>query len=311
MLKKELISIIVPCFNEEEAIPFFYKEIDKVSQEMQDVHFEFVFVDDGSKDGTLSVLKELQEKDKRIHYISFSKNFGKEAGMLAGLREAKGDFVAFMDVDLQDPPELLKIMYRSLKDENYDCCALYTKSHEGYSFVRKGFTNLWYKLITKVANSKEKPGSRDFRLMTRQMVDAILSMNEYNRYMKGLFDYVGFHVKWISYEAPNRVAGESKFGIRKLIKYAFEGIISSSTAPLVVSSYVGLLFCLVSFITILIIVIKTLIFGDPVSGWPSLACIVLFVGGVQLFFLGVMGTYISKIYLEVKERPLYIVKEKK
>lgn len=311
MAKKELISIIVPCFNEEEAIPLFHQEMDKITKEMDYVNFEFIFVDDGSKDGTLRVLRKLQDDDKRVHYISFSKNFGKEAGMLAGLRESQGDFVTFMDVDLQDPPELLKEMYQALKEENYDCCALYTVSHEGYSFIRKGLTNLWYRLITKVANSKEKPGSRDYRLMTRQMVDSILSMNEYNRYMKGMFDYVGFNVKWISYEAPDRKVGESKFGLKKLIKYAVGGITSSSTAPLNAASYVGLLFCFLSLITILFIIIKTLIFGDPVSGWPSLACIVLFVGGVQLFFLGVIGTYISKIYLEVKGRPVYIIKEKK
>ena len=309
MSKKELISIIIPCFNEEEAIPVFYKEINKVAKEMDYLDFELIFIDDGSKDNTLKVLKELNKEDKKVRYISFTKNFGKEAGMLAGLKKSTGDYVAFMDVDLQDPPEMLKTMYKYIKEENYDCCALYTKSHEGYSIIRKLFTNMWYRLITRLAKSKEKPGARDFRLMTRQMVDAILSMNEYNRYMKGIFDYVGFNTKWISYSAPNRKVGKSKFNLRKLIGYAMEGITSSSVAPLLLSTYIGLFFCFIAFIAIVFIIVKTIIYGDPVSGWPSLACIVLFLGGIQLFFLGVMGNYLSKIHLEVKNRPVYIIKE--
>lgn len=311
MLKKELVSIIVPCFNEKDAIPVFYKEIDKVSKEMNYLDFEFIFIDDGSKDNTIEVLKELINNDKRVHYISFTKNYGKEAGMLAGLKKSMGDYVTFMDVDLQDPPEMLKTMYHYLKEEHYDCCALYTKSHEGYSVVRKFFTNIWYKLITKIAKSKEKPGSRDFRLMTRQMVNSILEYKEYNRYMKGIFDFVGYNTKWISYEAPNRKVGKSKFNLRKLVKYAVEGIISSSTAPLLLSTYIGLFFCIIAFLAIILIIIKTIVYGDPVSGWPSLACIVLFISGVQLFFLGIIGTYISKIYLEVKNRPIYIIKDEK
>lgn len=311
MSKKELISIVIPCFNEEEAIPEFHKEIDRISKEMNYVDFEFIFVDDGSKDKTLEVLRDLNKKDNRVHYVSFSKNFGKEAGMLAGLRKAKGDFAALMDVDLQDPPEMLKTMYHYLKEEDYDCCALYTKSHEGYSIIRKLFTKIWYKLVNSLAKSKEKPGARDFRLMTRQMLDSLLEYTEYNRYMKGIFDFVGYKTKWISYEAPDRKVGESKFNIRKLIKYAIEGITSASPAPLLLSTYVGLFFCLIAFIAIIVIIVKTIIYGDPVSGWPSLACIVLFVSGVQLFFLGVIGTYISKIYLEVKNRPIYIIKEDK
>lgn len=311
MPKKETISIIVPCFNEEEAIPVFHKEIDKISKEMDNLNFELIFIDDGSKDNTLRVLKELNKKDQRVHYISFTKNFGKEAGMLAGLRKAKGDFAALMDVDLQDPPEMLKTMYHYLKEEDYDCCALYTKSHEGYSIIRKLFTKIWYKLVNSLAKSKEKPGARDFRLMTRQMLDSLLEYTEYNRYMKGIFDFVGYKTKWISYEAPDRKVGESKFNIRKLIKYAIEGITSASPAPLLLSTYVGLFFCFVAFIAIIVIIVKTIMYGDPVSGWPSLACIVLFVSGVQLFFLGVIGTYISKIYLEVKNRPIYIIKEDK
>ena len=311
MPKKDLISIIVPCFNEEEAIPVFYEEIIKVANSMKQIDFEFMFIDDGSKDKTLSILKDLNKKDKRVHFRSFSRNFGKEAGMLAGLEKVNGDYVTFMDVDLQDPPAMLKEMYKQIKEEDYDCIALYTKSHEGYNFIRKGLTNMWYKLITKIAKSKQKPGARDFRLMTRQMVDSILSMKEYNRYMKGMFDYVGYKTKWIAYEAPDRSIGESKFGLRKLIKYAVEGITSTSTAPLITSTFIGLLFCLISFIAIIVIIVKTLVWTDPVPGWPSLACIILFVSGVQLFFLGVLGTYLSKIFLEVKYRPVYFIKEEK
>ena len=231
--------------------------------------------------------------------------------MLAGLEHVKGDYVAIMDVDLQDPPSMIKEMYKNIKEEDCDCIALYTNSHEGYGFIRKRLTNMWYKLITKIAKSKQKPGARDFRLMTRQMVDSILSMKEYNRYMKNMFDYIGYKTKWVAYDAPDRKVGTSKFGLKKLVKYAVEGVTSSSTAPLVTSTFIGLFFCLVSFIAIVAIIIKTLVWGDPVSGWPSLACIVLFVSGIQLFFLGVLGTYISKIFLEVKYRPVYFIKEKK
>lgn len=309
MINKDLISIIVPCYNEEESIPVFYEEITKVSNKMKSVNFEYIFVDDGSKDKTLDVLRDLSKKDKRVRFISFSRNFGKEAGMYAGLSNAKGDYAAIMDVDLQDPPQMLKEMYNTLQNEDYDCVALYTTSHEGYSFVRKTLTNLWYKIIDAISSSQQMPGARDFRLMTRQMVDAILSMKEYNRYTKGIFGFIGFKTKWIEYEAPNRTVGESKFNLYKLVKYALEGIVSFSTKPLVFAAYVGLFFCFVAFIAIAVIIAKTLIWGDPVSGWPSLACLIVFIGGVQLFFFGIMGIYLSKIYLEVKNRPIYISKE--
>lgn len=309
MAKKDTISIVVPCFNEEEAIPVFYNEINKVSNDMKNIDFEIIFVDDGSSDKTLEVLKDLNKKDKRIHYRSLSRNFGKEAAMLAGIEKVSGDYVTFMDVDLQDPPSMLEEMYNTIKEENYDCVALYTSSHKGYGPIRKGLTNCWYKLINKLANSHQKPGARDFRLMSRKMVDSILSLKEYNRYMKAMFDYVGYNTKWISYEAPDRSVGTSKFNLKKLIKYAIEGITSTSTVPLIASTFIGLLFCLVAFIAILTIIIKTLILGDPVAGWPSLACIILFVSGVQLFFLGILGTYISKIFLEVKNRPVYYIKD--
>ena len=309
MLKKELISIVVPCYNEEESIPVFYKEIDKVSKNMNEVNFEYIFIDDGSHDNTLKVLRKLAKKDKRVRYISFSRNFGKEAGMYAGLEATKGNYAAIMDVDLQDPPEKLIEMYKTIKKEDYDVVALYTDTHAGYNFIRKGLTKLWYKIFDKLSESNQKAGARDFRLMKRQVVDSILSMKEYNRYTKGIYGYIGFKTKWISYQAPKRVAGTSKFDLKKLTKYAMEGIISTSTKPLMIATYVGLIFCVISFIAVIVIIVKTILWGDPVTGWPSLACIIMFVSGIQLFFLGIIGMYLSKIYLEVKQRPVYIIKE--
>ena len=288
MLKKELISIVVPCYNEEESIPVFYKEIDKVSKKMNEVNFEYIFIDDGSHDNTLKVLRKLAKKDKRVRYISFSRNFGKEAGMYAGLEATKGNYAAIMDVDLQDPPEKLIEMYKTIKKEDYDVVALYTDTHAGYNFIRKGLTKLWYKIFDKLSESNQKAGARDFRLMKRQVVDSILSMKEYNRYTKGIYGYIGFKTKWISYQAPKRVAGTSKFDLKKLTKYAMEGIISTSTKPLMIATYVGLIFCVISFIAVIVIIVKTILWGDPVTGWPSLACIIMFVSGIQLFFLGII-----------------------
>lgn len=309
-MSKEKISIIVPCYNEEESLPIFYKEIDKISKEMKVVDFEFLFINDGSRDKTLNILREMAKKDNRVRYISFSRNFGKEAGMWAGLENATGDFVAIMDADMQDPPSKVKEMYDILsKDKEYDCVGLYTVDHKDYSFFRRICTNIWYKLIAKISDNRQVPGVRDFRLMRRQMVDAILEMKEYNRYTKGIFSFVGFNTKWLEFKTGDRVAGTSKFNFWKLFKYALEGIVSFSTAPLVLSAIIGVIFCFIAFVAILVIIIKTLAFGDPVSGWPSLACIIIFVSGVQLFFLGVIGMYLSKTYLEVKKRPIYIVKE--
>lgn len=308
-MKKEKISIVVPCYNEEESLPIFYQEITKIAKEMKKVDFEFLFINDGSKDNTLNILKELSKKDERVRFISFSRNFGKEGGMYAGLENATGDYVAIMDVDMQDPPEMIKIMYHDIKEQGYDCVALCSPKHKNYGILRRFLTSCWYKIIGKISSTPQVPGAREFRLMKRKMVNAILSMKEYNRYSKGIFSFVGFNTKWIEYEAPDRVAGKSKYSIIKLFKYAFEGILAFSTTPLVISAIIGIIFCLIAFIAIIVIIIKTLIFGDPVGGWPSLACMIIFVSGVQLFFLGVIGMYMSKLYLEVKKRPIYITSE--
>lgn len=301
------LSVIVPCFNEEESIPYFYEEIKKVTNSMN-VKLELIFVDDGSRDKTLEVVKNLTE-DKVVKYISFSRNFGKEAGMYAGLQNAKGDFVAIMDADMQDPPSMIKTMYESIKNEGYDCVALCSPKHGDYSPLRKFFTNCWYKLIGKISSTPQVPGARDFRLMKRKVVDSIISMQEYNRYSKGIFSFVGYKTKWIEFEVQERKVGTTKWNFWKLFSYALDGIVGFSTAPLTLSAIIGLFFCIVSFIMIIVIIIKTLIFGDPTSGWPSLVCIIFFVSGVQLLCIGVIGEYLAKIYLEVKGRPIYIVKE--
>ena len=304
------ISIVVPCYNEEESLPLFYKEVNKVTEKMKaKAEFEFVFVNDGSKDNTLEELRNLAKKDKRVRYISFSRNFGKEAGMLAGLENATGDYITTMDADLQDPPTLLEEMFDTLESGEYDCCATKSTNRKGYSFLRKTFTKWFYDIIVKISKTEMVPGARDFRLMTRQMVDAIISMREYNRYSKGLFSFVGFKTKWIDFEIEDRAAGTSKFNFWKLFSYAIEGIVAFSTAPLVFAALVGVIFCFIAFILIIFIIVKTLVWGDPVGGWPSMACIMFFVGGIQLFCTGIIGEYLAKTYLETKHRPVYIVKE--
>lgn len=304
------ISIVVPCYNEEESLPLFYKEVNKVTEKMKaKAEFEFVFVNDGSKDNTLEELRNLAKKDKRVRYISFSRNFGKEAGMLAGLENATGDYITTMDADLQDPPTLLEEMFDTLESGEYDCCATKSTNRKGYSFLRKTFTKWFYDIIGKISKTEMVPGARDFRLMTRQMVDAIISMREYNRYSKGLFSFVGFKTKWIDFEIEDRAAGISKFNFWKLFSYAIEGIVAFSTAPLVFAALVGVIFCFIAFILIIFIIVKTLVWGDPVGGWPSMACIMFFVGGIQLFCTGIIGEYLAKTYLETKHRPVYIVKE--
>ena len=279
---KEKIGVIIPCYNEEESLPLFYKEMQKVMTEIQ-VDFELLFINDGSSDKTLSLIKNLAKKDKRVRYISFSRNFGKEAAILAGLENINGDYVTLMDADLQDPPMKLIEMYDLLKKENLDIVGLKSNNHKNYSLLRKIFTSCFYKLIAMLSSVPMSPNERDYRLMTRQVVESILKLTEYNRYSKGLFNFVGFETKWITYDAPERIAGNTKWNFRKLFAYGIDGIVGFSTRPLVISSLVGILFCLISFLMVIIIILKTLIWGDPVSGWPSLACIIVFVSGVQLF----------------------------
>lgn len=306
---KKILSIIVPCYNEEQALPFFYQEIDKVSKELKALNFELIFVNDGSKDKTLEVLKEYHQKDKRVKYISFSRNFGKEAAMYAGLEHAKGDYVTIMDADLQDPPSLLKEMYRLAEEEGYDCVGTRRVTRKGEPPIRSFCARMFYKLINRLSKVEMVDGARDYRFMNRKMVNAILELKEYNRYSKGLFSFVGFKTKWLEYENINRVAGETKWSFWKLFIYALDGITAFSTVPLVLSAVLGLVFCLISFIMIIAIIIKTLVYGDPVSGWPSLVCIIFLCSGVQLFCMGIIGQYLSKTYLETKKRPIYIIGE--
>lgn len=303
------VSIIVPCYNEEEALPLFYKEIIKISEKLDKYEFEYIFINDGSCDKTEDVIRKLASDDNRVKFILFSRNFGKEAAMYAGLELASGDYITIMDADLQDPPTLLPKMINYIEEDGYDCVATKSTSRNGYSFLRKTFTNWFYKIIAKISKTEMVAGARDYRLMTRQMVDAIVNMKEYNRYSKGLFSFVGFKTKWIDFVNQERVAGTTKWNFWKLFSYALDGIVGFSTAPLIIASIIGVIFCLISFIMIIFIIIKTLIFGDPTSGWPSLVCIIFFVSGIQLFCLGIMGQYLSKMYLEVKNRPIYIIKD--
>lgn len=304
------ISIIVPCYNEEQAIPYFYEEITKVAKDLKN-DFEFIFVNDGSKDKTIEIVKEYAKKDKRVKFIHFSRNFGKEAAMYAGLELSTGDYVAIMDADLQDPPALLPQMVSILEDENSDYDSVGTRrvTRKGEPPIRSFFARKFYKIINKMSKIEMVDGARDYRLMKRQVVNSILELKEYNRYSKGLFEFVGYNTKWLEFENVERVAGETKWSFWKLFLYAIEGIVAFSTAPLAIASIIGFIFCLVSFIMILVIIIKTLAFGDPTTGWPSLVCIIFFVSGIQLFCLGIIGEYLSKTYLETKKRPIYIIKE--
>lgn len=308
MNKKDLISIIVPCYNEEEAIPFFYREIDRVSASL-DADIELLFVDDGSSDGTLKLLRSLAEKDKRVRYISFSRNFGKEAAMYAGLQNAAGDYAAIMDADLQDPPALLPEMVRILKEEDYDSVGTRRINRKGEPPVRTFFAKLFYRIINRISKVQFVPGARDFRLMTRRMVDAVLSLSEYNRFSKGIFQWVGFKTKWLEYKNIERVAGKTKWSFWKLFKYSLECIVAFSTAPLAISSFFGFLFCLLAVIGIIVIIVRQLAGVDSAYGWASEVCIILFVGGVQLFTIGILGQYLSKTYLETKKRPIYLIAE--
>ena len=304
------ISVIVPCYNEEEALPIFYDTFVKETAGMP-VQWEFIFVDDGSRDGTLNGFRTLNEKDERVHYISFSRNFGKESAMYAGLEAATGDYVAIMDVDLQDPPALLPDMLRSIEEEGYDCVATRRVTRKGEPPIRSWFARAFYKLMGKISRTEIVDGARDFRLMTRQMVDAILSMKEYSRFSKGIFSWVGFNTKWLEYENIERSAGETKWNFWKLLIYSIDGIIGFSTMPLAIASIAGVIFCIIAFLLLLFFFVKALVWGDPVAGFPATICIILLLGGIQLFCIGILGQYLSKTYLETKQRPIYIAKERK
>ena len=304
------ISIVIPCYNEEKTIPYFYNEINKVSMKINH-DFEFIFINDGSCDNTLEIIKKYVRKDKRVKYIHFSRNFGKEAAMYAGLELSSGDYVTIMDADLQDPPAFIPEMLSILEDKksDYDIVALRRVNRKGEPKIRSFLARKFYKIINKISKIEMVDGARDFRLMTRQVVNSVLELKEYNRYSKGLFSFVGYNTKWLEYENIERIAGETKWSLWKLFKYAIEGIIAFSTTPLVIAAFIGILFFLIAFILIIIIIIKTLIFGDPTSGWPSLVCIIFFVSGIQLFCVGIIGEYLSKTYLETKHRPIYIIKD--
>ncbi len=309
-MKKKII-LIVPCYNEEEVLPIFYEAVDEISREMGNYSFEYIFVDDGSTDRTLEKLKKLAEKDSRITYLSFSKNFGKEAAIYAGLVNGvtKGDYIAVMDADMQDPPALLPEMVKYIEEENYDSVATRRVSRKGEPPIRSLFARLFYKIMDKISDTDMMDGARDYRLMTQNMAEALVEMQEYNRFSKGLYGWVGFKTKWLEFENVERAAGETKWSFWKLLKYSLEGIVNFSSFPLKVSSWIGIILTFVAIISIIFICIRKLLYGDPVSGWPSLACIIVFIGGVQLFCMGVLGQYLSKMYLEIKKRPHFIIKE--
>lgn len=303
-----LISLVVPCYNEEESLPYFYDETTKVIDSMG-CDCEMIFVNDGSSDGTLDELKKLAEKDSRVKYLSFSRNFGKESAMYAGFCNSHGDYTAVMDADLQDPPSLLPQMVEKLESGEYDSVATRRYTREGEPPVRSWFARRFYGLMNKISDTDIVDGARDFRLMTRQMVESIVAMGEYNRFSKGIFGWVGFRTYWLPYENVERVAGQTKWSFWKLTKYAIGGIINFSQAPLYIASAFGLIMTLVAVIAIIFVVVRKLIFGDPVAGWASLVCIILFIGGIQLFCMGIMGQYLSRTYMETKHRPHYIVSQ--
>lgn len=307
----KLLSVIVPCYNEEESVADFYKELMKnnaffVEKELE---IEILYIDDGSKDGTAEEIKKLHEQDERVHLISFSRNFGKEAGIYAGLQNAAGDYLVVMDVDLQDPPSLLPEMFQYI-EQGYDSVATRRVSRKGEPVLRSFFARMFYKLMRKISSTEIVDGARDYRLMTRQVADAILSMKEYNRFTKGIYGWVGFQTKWLEFENVERQKGETKWSFWKLLLYSLEGIVSFSTAPATFAAIMGVVFCVLAFLLVLFIIIRTVLYGDPVAGWPSMVCIISMISGVQLFCIGIVGQYVSKTYLEVKERPIYIVKEK-
>lgn len=307
--KMSKISIVVPMYNEQESLGILYKELNRVTDTLPEYEFEYLFVNDGSSDATLAEIRQLAEKDKRVRYVSFSRNFGKEAALYAGLKNATGDYVATMDADLQDPPALLPQMIAMIEAGDCDNVATRRINRKGEPQIRSFFAKCFYKVMRHLSHIEIADGARDYRLMSRAMVDSIVSVSEYNRFSKGIFAWVGYETKWLEFENVERSAGETKWSFWKLVRYSFDGIINFSDTPIRISSYLGLLLTVLSFVAIIIEVIRALVFGDPVAGWPSLVCIITFIGGIQLFCMGIMGQYIAKTYMEVKRRPHYIVKE--
>lgn len=308
-MSKKKLTMVVPAYNEEEALPIFYEEVHRVEEELPDVEIEYLFIDDGSSDKTLEVLRSLHKKDARVRYVSFSRNFGKEAAIYAGLQNATGDYVAILDADLQDPPSLMPEMLQAIEEEGYDCVGSRRVTRKGEPPIRSFFARMFYRIMNKISSADIVDGARDFQLMNRKVVKAILSMGEYNRFSKGIFGWVGFRKKWLEYENVERSAGETKWSFWKLFLYALDGIVAFSTAPLVMASVMGMIFCLVAFVAIIFIIVRTVLFGDPTSGWPSMVCIIMFIAGVQLLCMGILGQYMAKTYLETKKRPLYLVEE--
>ena len=308
-MEKKLLTIIVPCYNEEESLPIFYKTVCDLQEQLSSVDIEFMFVDDGSRDKTLEVCRQLHSQDERVHYVSFSRNFGKEAGIYAGLEKAKGDYVVIMDADLQDPPAMLPEMLSYIQSGEYECVATRRVDRKGEPPIRSWFARKFYRLMNKISSADIVDGARDYQMMTRRVVDAIVSMKEYNRFSKGIFGWVGFKRKWLEFENVERVAGETKWSFWKLFLYAIDGIVAFSTAPLIMASIFGMIMCVVAFIFIVVIIVRTLIFGDPTNGWPSMVCIILLVSGIQLLCVGILGEYLAKAYLETKNRPIYLVQE--
>ena len=307
--KMSKISIVVPMYNEQESLGILYKELNRVTDTLPEYEFEYLFVNDGSSDATLAEIRQLAEKDKRVRYVSFSRNFGKEAALYAGLKNATGDYVATMDADLQDPPALLPQMIAMIEAADCDNVATRRVNRKGEPPIRSCLAKCFYKVMRHLSHIEIADGARDYRLMSRAMVDSIVSVSEYNRFSKGIFAWVGYETKWLEFENVERSAGETKWSFWKLVRYSFDGIINFSDTPIRISSYLGLLLTVLSFVAIIIEVIRALVFGDPVAGWPSLVCIITFIGGIQLFCMGIMGQYIAKTYMEVKRRPHYIVKE--
>lgn len=301
-----LVSIVVPCYNEEAMIELYYEEMNRVTGLLSNYDFEIIFINDGSKDKTLEYIKKLADKDQRIKYISLSRNFGKESAMYAGLKNAKGDYVVLMDADLQHPPQTLIEMLDIITKEDFDSVATRRTTRKGEPVIRSFFARKFYKVMNRISNTDIVDGAMDYRLMNRAFVDSLLRMSEYSRFSKGLFGWVGYKTKWIAYENIERVAGETKWSFWKLLLYSIEGIVAFSTAPLSISVFLGIVFAFLSFIGLIFVVVRTLIYGDPVAGWPSMMSIILFIGGIQLFCMGILGIYISKIYLQVKQRPIFI-----